>query len=48
MTNKDWIKYDKNGDIDTSWSRESVRSISLSSADVVSKGVFKCEVTLNL
>ena len=48
VTQYHWIKYDKNGDIDTSWSRESVRSISLSSADVVSKGVFKCEVTLNL
>ena len=48
VTQYHWIKYDKNGDIDPSWSRESVRSISLSSADVVSKGVFKCEVTLNL
>lgn len=42
-----WIKYDMNGNVDHGWSRESVKSITLSAADVQSKGVFKCEVTLN-
>ena len=42
-----WIKYDMNGNVDHGWSRESVKSITLSAADIQSKGVFKCEVTLN-
>lgn len=47
VTNYHWIKYDKNGNIDPTWSRESVQIISLSSADVISKGIFRCEVTVN-
>ena len=41
-----WIKYDMNGREDKTWSRENTKTITLSSADVQSKGIFKCEVTL--
>lgn len=47
VTNFHWIKYDKNGIEDTSWSRESTRMITLSTADVQSKGIFKCEVSFD-
>lgn len=47
VTNYHWIKYDMNGNIDTSWSRQNVKIITLSSADVYSKGIFKCEVTID-
>lgn len=47
VTNYHWIKYDMNGNLDTSWSRGNVKIITLSPADVFSKGIFKCEVTFN-
>lgn len=47
VTNYHWIKYDMNGNVDTSWSRQNVKIITLSSADVYSKGIFKCEVTID-
>lgn len=40
-----WIKRDKDGVIDTSWSRENAgRSITLSPQDVQSKAIFVCEI----
>ena len=45
VTNFHWIKYDKNGIEDTGWSRENTRIITLSTADVQSKAIFKCEVS---
>ena len=41
-----WIKKDKNGVIDETWSRVGTgNSIQITSADVSSKAVFECEVT---
>lgn len=47
VTNFHWIKYDKDGNEDTSWSRLNSRTIQISSADLYSKAIFKCEVSFD-
>lgn len=47
VTNYHWIKYDMYGNLDINWSRQNTKVITLSSADVYSKGIFKCEVTID-
>lgn len=46
VTQFHWIKYDKDGNIDPNWSRLNARTITLSTADLQSKAIFKCEVSL--
>lgn len=45
VKNFHWIKYDKDGNEDPDWSRMSAQKITLSTADIQSKGIFKCEVS---
>ena len=45
VTNFHWIKYDMNGNEDTSWSRLNTQTIQISPADLYSKAIFKCEVS---
>lgn len=47
VTNYHWIKYDQNGDLDPDWSRLNTKTITLSPADVFSKGIFTCEVSID-
>lgn len=47
VTNFHWIKYDQNGDLDPNWSRLNTRTITLSPADLWSKAIFTCEVTID-
>ena len=47
VTNYHWVKYDQNGNLDPNWSRLNTRTISLASADLWSKAIFKCEVTID-
>ena len=42
-----WTKRDRNGDLDPSWSRYTTSNvITISDADVFSKAIFGCEVTI--
>jgi len=47
VTNFHWIKYDKDGNEDKGWSRENVQKITLSTADIQSKAIFRCEVSFD-
>lgn len=47
VTNYHWVKYDQNGDLDPDWSRLNTKTITLSPADVFSKGIFTCEVSID-
>lgn len=47
VTNFHWVKYDQNGNLDPNWSRLNTRTITLTSADLWSKAVFTCEVTID-
>lgn len=46
VINFNWKKYDRFGALDENWSRGNINSITLSSSDVNSKAVFRCEVTI--
>lgn len=46
VTNFHWIKYDEEGNEDTSWSRFNTQTIQISPADLFSKAIFKCEISL--
>ena len=46
VINFSWKKYDRFGALDENWSRGNINSITLSSSDVNSKAVFRCEVTI--
>lgn len=40
-----WTKYDKNGDIDETWTRETLTPVtSITTKDVQNKSIFRCEV----
>lgn len=39
-----WSKYDKDGDLDSSWTIKTGKSITVGSADVTAKATFVCEV----
>ena len=45
VTNFHWIKYDSQGNIDPLWTRGNTSTITLTSADVEGRAVFRCEVT---
>lgn len=47
VTTYHWVKYDKDGNLDPNWSRLNTRTITLSPADLQSKAVFTCEVTID-
>lgn len=47
VTEFHWIKYDKDGNLDPNWSRLNTRTITLSPADLWSKAIFTCEVTID-
>jgi len=47
VTNYHWIKYDQDGNLDPNWSRLNVRTITLSSADLLNKAIFTCEVSID-
>ena len=47
VTKFHWVKYDKDGNEDTSWSRLDTRTIQISPADLFSKAIFKCEVSFD-
>lgn len=47
VTDFHWIKYDKDGNLDPNWSRLNTRTITLSPADLWSKAIFTCEVTID-
>lgn len=47
VTDFHWIRYDKDGNLDPNWSRLSTRTITLSPADLQSKAIFTCEVTID-
>ena len=46
VTSYHWIKKDKDGNVDESWSRMPGKSISITGDDVNTKAIFDCEVTL--
>lgn len=47
VTTYHWVKYDKDGNLDPNWSRLNTRTITLSPADLQSKAIFTCEVTID-
>lgn len=47
VTNYNWVKYDKDGNLDPNWSRLNTRIITLSPTDLLSKAVFTCEVSID-
>lgn len=47
VTDFHWIRYDKDGNLDPNWSRLNTRTITLSPADLQSKAIFTCEVTID-
>ncbi len=46
VTSYHWIKKDKDGNVDDTWSRMPGKSISITNEDVNTKAIFDCEVTL--
>lgn len=46
VTSYHWVKKDKDGNVDDTWSRMPGKSISITSEDVNTKAIFDCEVTL--
>lgn len=46
VTSYHWVKKDKDGNVDDTWSRMPGKSISITSDDVNTKAIFDCEVTL--
>lgn len=47
VTRFHWIKKDQNGDVDNTWSRPDVQTITISNIDVLNKAIFKCEVSFD-
>ena len=46
VTSYHWVKKDKDGNVDDTWSRMPGKSISITGDDVNTKAIFDCEVTL--
>ena len=47
VTRFHWIKMDQNGNVDNTWSRPDVQTITISNIDVLNKAIFKCEVSFD-
>jgi hypothetical protein len=46
VINYNWQKYDMNGNLDPTWSRNNSQIIYISPSDLDKKAIFKCEISI--